>query len=254
MEEKNIRVSAAMASYNGAFYIERQIESILVNLREEDELVISDDGSTDGTLQILERLKGRDARIRVIDGPGKGIKKNFENAISNCRGQYIFLTDQDDIWVENKVETVLEVFHKCGCSLVMHDAIVVNEDNTKELMPSFFAYRGSKAGAFANIVKNSYMGCCMAFKSDIMDWILPIPDEIQMHDQWIGVLNDIRKTGTCMIEDKLLFYRRHTANNSDFSHNTMPIMIRNRIVFLRALIRRMYRVARKKSFKNNRNI
>ena len=237
--EEEIRVSVAMAAYNGMPYIKQQITSILANLGAPDELVIADDGSTDGTRTFLEELCTEEKRIRVIEGPKKGIKKNFECAMAHCRGSYIFLADQDDIWKENKVDTVLAIFRRENCSLVMHDAVVVNGDNTKELMDSFFAYRGSKSGAVANIVKNRYMGCCMAFRSELKDWILPVPETIQMHDQWIGVLNDLRKTGTCIVADKLILYRRHEKNNSDFSHNTVPVMIKNRIVFLCELKKRM---------------
>ena len=137
---------------------------------------------------------------------------------------------------------MLGVFETKGVSLVMHDAVVVNEDHTEELMSSFFAYRGSKAGVCANIIKNTYMGCCMAFRREVLQWILPIPEEIQMHDQWIGVLNDLKGSGTCIMPEKLLFYRRHEHNNSDFSHNTVPVMIKNRIVFLRALHRQLRRL------------
>ena len=239
MEMEKCRISVAMASYNGAKYIKEQITSILANLKDDAELVISDDGSTDETVAIVKDIAKADRRVKLISGPGKGIKKNFEYAIANCHGDYIFLSDQDDIWAKDKVQTVMQIFEEKHCSLVMHDAVVVNEDNTEEIMPSFFAYRGSKTGAFANIVKNSYMGCCMAFKSELKEWILPIPNEIQMHDQWIGVLNDLKGTGSFITEKKLLFYRRHEENNSDFSHNTIPVMIKNRLVFIKALWRRL---------------
>lgn len=247
MEEEKLKISVAMASYNGEKYIKEQISSILENLDEHAELVISDDGSTDGTVAIVKEMARNDKRVKLIFGPGKGIKKNFEYAIANCTGEYIFLSDQDDIWAKNKVKVVMQTFEKEQCSLVMHDAVVVNEDNTKEIMPSFFAYRGSKTGAFANLVKNSYMGCCMAFKSSLKEWILPIPNEIQMHDQWIGVLNDLKGNGSCLVEEKLLSYRRHEENNSDFSRNTLPVMVKNRLIFVNALWRCLHRKRLKNS-------
>lgn len=138
MEENKKRVSVAMAAYNGLPYIREQVISILKNLTAEDELVISDDGSTDKTPEFLAEIAKEDARVRVVQGPGSGIKKNFENALKHCRGNYIFLADQDDIWADDKVEKMLGVFEAKGVSLVMHDAVVVNEDHTEELMPSFF--------------------------------------------------------------------------------------------------------------------
>ena len=94
------KVSVAMASFNGEKYISTQIKTILENLTENDELVISDDGSTDGTRRIIEGFN--DSRIRLLEGPKQGVKKNFENAIRNCSGKYIFLSDQDDVWMCGK--------------------------------------------------------------------------------------------------------------------------------------------------------
>ena len=90
------KISVAMATYNGEKYIKKQIESILINLNKDDELIISDDGSKDKTLDIIKSIK--DKRIKIISGPKQGVIKNFENALNNCTGEYIFLSDQDDIW------------------------------------------------------------------------------------------------------------------------------------------------------------
>ena len=239
---EQIRISVALASYNGEKYIASQLESILQNLSEQDEIVVSDDGSTDRTREIVTSFREKDARIRLVDGPEQGIIANFEHALKECRGAYLFLSDQDDVWAKDKVEKVMRAFEKEQVSLVIHDVEVRNESLEQVLMPSFFAYRGSGAGAFKNFCKNTYMGCCMAFRREVLQWILPIPEEIQMHDQWIGVLNDLKGSGTCIMPEKLLFYRRHEHNNSDFSHNTVPVMIKNRIVFLRALHRQLRRL------------
>lgn len=237
MQNEKVRVSVAMASYNGEAYITEQIESILLNLEDIDEIVISDDGSSDRTCEIIKQYQKKEDRIRLIEGPRKGIKKNFENAIANCYGKYIFLADQDDLWHHDKVIRVLEIFEDTKSSLVMHDAKVVNAQDMSEIMPSFFAYRKSKAGAVSNIWKNTYMGCCIAFKKELIPYVLPIPDEIQMHDQWIGVINDLKGSGTYLLNQQLLYYKRHTQNNSDFSHNTPQVMLKNRIVFLKCLMK-----------------
>ena len=97
-----------------------------------------------------------------------GVKQNFANAISKCRGNYIFLADQDDIWKENKVERVLQEFNKDEkITLVIHDAEVFNSDNKEVILDSFFDFRHSKNGIIKNIWKNSYIGCCIAFKSSL---------------------------------------------------------------------------------------
>lgn len=230
------KVSVAMATYNGEKYIKKQIDSILKNLQENDELIISDDGSIDSTKKIIESYG--DKRIKLIDGPKKGVKQNFVNAIKNTTGKYIFLSDQDDIWVDNKVDKVLEVLTRDGTTLVVHDAQVFDSSNDKILYESFFKYRNSGSGILKNIYKNTYIGCCMAFSSQIKEKILPIPNDIEMHDQWIGILNDIYYNKSIFINDKLIKYRRHSDNVSGMKHYTLEKMIKNRMKLIKELIKR----------------
>lgn len=236
---KEIRISVALASYNGEKYIKEQLDSILRNLSSQDEIIVSDDGSADGTLSILNEYKNGEIPFRIVQGPGKGIKQNICEALKYCRGKYIFLADQDDVWTDDKVENVLRYLGKDGCNLVCHDAKVMDASLSKMIKPSFFSYRGSKAGVWNNFIKNRYMGCCMAFGKSLLPFIIPIPDEIEMHDQWIGIINDIKGGHSKFITDKLLFYRRHSENVSDFSHGTIPQMIAKRYRLLRALVRRL---------------
>jgi glycosyltransferase involved in cell wall biosynthesis len=224
-----MRISVALAAYNGALYIRQQLDSILDNLGTEDEIVISDDGSTDGTLEIIEEYGKRDGRIRLLKGPGEGVIANFEHAISKCRGAYIFLSDQDDIWTPDKVEKVMRVFADPKVALVIHDARVMNQDLSQTLMDSFFAYRGSKPGVWNNLLKNRYMGCCMAFRRELIPKILPIPRDIPMHDQWIGLMSDHYYGNSFFLKDVLLYYRRHAHAVSDFEHNSVAVMLRNRV-------------------------
>lgn len=228
-----IRISVAMVTYNGIRYLEEQLLSILTQLSETDEVVISDDGSTDGTVEWIKKFKEQDSRVRLICGPGKGIKKNVEHVLRHVRGAYIFLADQDDIWLDNKVETVMQCFQKEGCSLVVHDArVFTGEDREQILMESFFAFRSSGAGVIKNIVKNSYIGCCMAFRRELLETVIPIPARIEMHDQWIGVLSDLKFGTSCFLQTPLLLYRRHGDNNSEMKHYGVFKMLRNRIVFV----------------------
>lgn len=236
-------VSVCMAAYNGERYIKKQIESIMDNLTQEDELIISDDFSTDNTRKIIDDLSKEYSNIRLIDGPKAGVKKNFENALSNAIGDYLFLCDQDDIWEPTKVKDVLEVFNKTNASVVVHDAEVFNEKN-EVTIPSFIEYRGSKNGALKNIVKNSYIGCCMAFKKELLEYVLPIPNYIEMHDQWIGVLGDMHG-GSYFYKKVLFHYRRHGDNVSSMSHYGVGKMIKNRVFFVWALLMRSFRGKRK---------
>lgn len=232
------RISVAMISYQGAKYIEEQLDTILATLGAEDEVIVSDDGSTDGTREILVRYETKDMRVRMIDGPRKGLKANVENALRACQGAYIFLADQDDIWMPEKVEKVMEAFTDPNVGLVVHDAVVTNENCQEVVLDSFYSLKGSGAGVLKNIWRNTYIGCCMAFKRELLEEVLPIPDYIEMHDQWIGVINDLLHHGTKFIPDKLIKYRRHGNNASGMSHYGIARMIRNRVCFLWALLRR----------------
>ncbi len=232
------RISVAMAVYNGEAYLKEQLDSILQQLQKNDELVISDDGSTDGTLDIVRAYAATDKRIQILEGPGRGIKQNIANAIAHTSGAYIFLADQDDVWKPEKVARVLQEFQEKKCHVVVHDCIVTNEKLQQVIYPSFFDYRGYGAGMWRNIWKNKYIGCCMAIRRELVPYILPVPDDIQMHDQWIGAVNDRHKGGCSFLKEQLLYYRRHEGTVSDFERNTIPVMIKNRILFLRRLLAR----------------
>lgn len=242
-----VRISVAVVTYNGADYIEEQLDSILKQLTGEDEVIISDDGSNDGTRKIIEAYQQREPRIRLLEGPQKGIKKNVEHAIAHCRGSYIYLADQDDIWLEDKVEKVQKAFSKTESLVVIHDARVFAEspgsDKKPEIiMESFFAFRQAGAGVLKNIWKNSYIGCCMAFRKELKEKIIPIPEQIEMHDQWIGILNDFYHADSCFLREPLLLYRRHGDNNSGMTHYGVCRMLRNRIIFLYYFFRRILHI------------
>ena len=232
-------VSVAMATYNGKKYIKKQIESIIDNLGQDDELVISDDGSKDGTIDIIKSYMQKDKRICLITGPKRGIKKNFENAIKHCGGKYIFLADQDDYWYKNKVKKVLEEFKKEGVLLVQHDCRIVNVSTNEVVEPSFFAFRKCGPGVLKNIYKTTYIGCCLAFDSCLKSKILPIPNDIDMHDQWIGILAN--HFGKCAyVKEILMDYHRHENNVSDcFHHYPLFRMIKNRLIFIYRYIKRI---------------
>ena len=255
--EVPVRVSVAMVSYNGEKYLKEQIESVLQQLGPEDELVVSDDGSTDRTLEILEEYQNRDARVRLLQGPGRGIKKNVEHVLRHTRGSYIFLADQDDIWAPDKVDQVLRAFQEKNAMVVIHDAKVFEGEKPEGIvMDSFFAFRGSGAGVLKNMIKNSYIGCCMAFRRELLGAILPIPGRIEMHDQWIGILGDYTAGKSCFLPETLLFYRRHGDNNSSMKHYGIGKMLRNRIVFFGYFFVRILQFQQKKqrffgNFKKN---
>lgn len=203
-------ISVCIATYNGARYIGEQLASILKQLSAEDEVVVSDDGSTDGTIDIVRSLNDR--RIRIVDGPRRHSPTlNFEWALRNAKGDYVFLADQDDVWLEGKVRRCMEELQKCDC--VVSDARVTDSclNTTSE---SLFKLMHVRRGRLSNLLwRNGYTGCCMAFKREVLSKALPFPTDIPMHDIWIG--NVAAFCGRLrFIDDRLLLFRRHDATAS----------------------------------------
>jgi len=201
------RVSVCLASHNGEKYIYQQLTSILNQLAENDELIISDDSSTDSTIQIINSFK--DNRIKVYtDNNFYSTIFNFENALKKASGEIIFLSDQDDIWEDNKVEIISKLLKKYD--LVVSDCIIIDGEG-RVTNDSFFKIRNSGIGILRNIYKNTYLGCCMAFNKNMLKYALPFPKYIPMHDMWIGIISELYGQ-SYFCNDKLIKYRRHENN------------------------------------------
>ena len=145
-------ISVCIATYNGALYIKEQLNSILPQLSDNDEIIISDDHSTDDTLQIIRSIN--DKRIKIFINQGeKGYTPNFENALQKALGEYIFLCDQDDIWMENKVSYCINELQ--SYDFIVSDAVIINSDGqaTKD---SFYKERIVYKSLIGNIYKFGY--------------------------------------------------------------------------------------------------
>ena len=250
-----MKISVCMATYNGSSYIKNQISSIMKQLGENDELVISDDGSVDGTVEIIQSFDDRriiiinhkrNQDIRKITYPHYLVSSNYENALKHSKGDLIFLADQDDIWVDNKIEIMMNYLE--NYSMVMSDCFVINESDVIS-SDSFFNSINLPRGLFLNITKPLYHGCCMAFRREILDLCLPFPKKMILHDTWIGIIAE--NFGTVLfIDDKLVKYRRHLSNSSfsgSRSKNSLLFKIKYRVELL------FYAVNRIISIKKHRN-
>lgn len=198
-------ISVCIATYNGERYIRQQIESIVCQLNVDDEIIVSDDGSTDGTLDIVKGIG--DKRIKIIEGPGrKSPILNFECALKASKGDFIFLSDQDDVWKPDKVEICMKWLKTYYC--VVSDA-EVTDNRLKPLYPSLYDIMQVRQGRIYNTIwKNGYTGCCMAFRRDVVEASLPFPKDIPMHDIWIGNVAAY-KYNVIFIPDRLIHFRRH---------------------------------------------
>lgn len=211
-----MKVSVCMASYNGDKYIKKQIDSILCQINQNDELIISDDGSTDKTVEIIKSYSDR--RIKLINNitysrdrrTHVNVSSNFENSLSYSSGDIIFLSDQDDIWEKNKIESFLIYLKKFD--LVVSDCRVI-DSNDQVIFDSFFKHINSGKGIIKNIFKSTYHGSCLAFNRKILNLSLPFPRKLVMHDAWLGLIAEMNGK-VIFIEEKLTNYRIHTSNVS----------------------------------------
>ncbi len=183
-----MNISVAMAVYNGGKYLKEQLDSILKQLDDRDEIVISYNESEDNSLEILQEYEKEYEIVHVLPWKEKGVISNFENAMIHCTKNYIFLSDQDDVWADDKVEKVMAAFESDPTILtVMHNCEYVDED-LNPLSKDLFKDRHVKTGFFKNLVVNCYQGSCMAFRKDLIPFITPMPKSVAMHDQWIGIM------------------------------------------------------------------
>jgi glycosyltransferase involved in cell wall biosynthesis len=215
-------ISVCIPTYNGEKYIKRQIESILCQLSDGDEIIISDDNSTDGTLNILKAFD--DPRIKIhhhekIENPYSdyykivfAINRNVENALRYAYGDYIFLSDQDDVWLPNRVYLSLEKLQYYD--LVISDCSLI-DDSENIIKKSYFnSFINPSKNLWRTFYKSSFHGCCMAFRKSVKYDCLPFPDRSIGHDTWIGLVAIKKKYNITFINIPTVLYRLHGSNIS----------------------------------------
>lgn len=233
-------ISVCIATYNGERFIKRQLESIISQLSAEDEIVISDDGSTDGTLDVVKAMSS--SLIKIYHNTNEhGYTSNFENALNHATGDYIFLSDQDDIWAPDKVKICMHYLQKYD--MVITDAEIVDAEG-RIIYPSFFKQRRPYRSFLGNIFKFGYIGCCMCFRRIVLDKALPFPKNYKYstHDNWLAVVSMLYYSSK-VINDKLVLYRRHDKNASNGSvnlHKSICFRLAYRMYLLRNLMKRIF--------------
>lgn len=237
-----MKISVCMATYNGERFLRKQLETIVTQLAPHDELVIADDSSTDGTSAILADFAAADPRIRFFAGNTfRSPVFNFEFALKQARGDIIVLADQDDIWLENKLDVVRGIFSQNMARplLVMLDGAVIDGDE-REIYPSVLEKLKAGPGFWKNLFDNRYLGCCMAFSRDLLERALPFPQAIPMHDMWLGQLCE-RVGTTQFVPVMTMQYRKHSASLTEFRIRFKPlIQIRRRLILAWNLLHRAY--------------
>jgi len=213
-----MKLSVALCTYNGEKFIEQQINSILNQSIRVDEIVVCDDQSTDKTIEIVKKLQSEQSAIVIIENENNlRSAKNFEKAISLCTGDFVFLSDQDDVWNEQKVEKTLAIFKENPTAEgVFSNANLIDENNSvfsdKTIWDSVFFLEEElkKPLDFFDIITkngNIVTGATLCIKKEIKSFIIPFSEET-LHDEWIATLLALRKT-LFYSKENLISYRIH---------------------------------------------
>jgi glycosyltransferase involved in cell wall biosynthesis len=205
-------ISVCMATFQGEKYVAAQLRSILSQLSELDEVIVVDDHSSDGTCAAIRAIG--DGRVRLIERTAnQGPARAFQDALWKASGAIIFLSDQDDLWAPEKITTVLEAFDKNpGVVMVVTDAMLIDGDGNR-VGDSYYGLRGRfSSGVFSNVIRCKFLGCTMAFRSELIAKALPIPPGSEiLHDIWLGMVNSIMRGGTVYLDERMVLYRRHAS-------------------------------------------
>lgn len=208
-------ISVAMTTYNGGKYLKEQLDSICNQTIQDIEIVICDDCSLDNTWEILSEYEIKDSRIKIFKNESNlGFKRNFENAIRRCSGDFIALSDQDDIWMPNHLEVLLSEMKEdtqivCGTSVLIDE----NGEDMGQTCANLYGLDSvptDNLDFVRHIImhKNSFLGNAMLIRESFFANAIPIPDGVVYHDSWFSFLASMIN-GMKYINVPILKYRRH---------------------------------------------
>lgn len=221
-------ISIALTTFNGARYVKEQLESILRQNLDFCEIIICDDNSTDATPDILQMFANSDERVKLhLNSTNLGFKKNFEKAIRLCKGEYIALCDQDDIWLPNHLESLYNGIGDnmlvCGVSEIINSGGERQNIKLHELK-NFHKANNNNASIFRFIsfYQNPFQGASMMLRRDFVQKVLPIPSDVLYHDVWFAI-NACLLNSFVFINDPVTLYRMH-ENNASGSHEKRSVL------------------------------
>jgi glycosyltransferase involved in cell wall biosynthesis len=184
-KENSLRVSVAMTTFNGSKFLNKQLDSILEQTYSVYEIVVCDDGSTDNTIAILKEYSSLTNLIIIQNEFNVGFVKNFERSIANTTGDLIVLADQDDIWYENKIETLV---NSIGRNLLIHSDCDLIDNNDSIFLKKFKGEILSHTNAIDFLNVNVVTGCTVMFTKELKKLVLPFPENLAYHDWYLGIM------------------------------------------------------------------
>lgn len=234
-----MNISVCLASYNGSLFIEKQIQSVLNQLNQDDELIMVDDCSKDNTLQIVTSIN--DSRIKIYpSNSNKGCIKAFEQAISLANNEIIFMCDQDDIWLEGRISLMKKRLIEQQVLLVSSNMNFIDEAGNEVKSYTIDGVKEAQSKKFIqNIMdifkgKTNYFGCAMAFKKELNNIILPFPKYVESHDLWIAMAANIMKSNYHCGD--ITLSRRIHGNNLSVINRKLSEKLWSRVIFAMSFV------------------
>ncbi|WP_421945875.1 glycosyltransferase [Pedobacter sp.] len=243
-----MKVSVCIATYNGEKYLKEQIDSILAQISLDDEVIIVDDCSSDSSIEILEGYK--DSRIKIFKNKiNRSHVYSFGKAISLANNELVFMSDQDDLWVKGRLDLMKTALLESGKLMLSSNSAFIDEKGA----PKDFYLDGVKSEDSSRFNKNilaifagktNYYGCAMAYRKELNQIILPIPDYVESHDLWIAMAGNLLKSNL-HIDTQTLFRRIH-GNNASVLSRTLKEKLYSRLIFARSYFEITSRIKKQK--------
>lgn len=227
---ENKKIDILMATYNGEKYLVEQLDSIINQTYHNWNLLIRDDNSTDKTLEIIQNYHKKDKRIKILkDNKGNlGIVRNFEELLKNSESEFIMFSDQDDIWVENKLDMYLKMIEKIKNKgfMIHSDAILFDKSKSNILKDTFISKKAINKG-LENVFFNYFVqGATILISKEIKNFILPFPKEVYLHDRYIHLISELFFE-RIFVNKALIYYRQH-GDNQIGAKNTIRELLSKR--------------------------
>lgn len=215
-------IEVLLATYNGQAFLTEQMNSVLAQEGAELRVLARDDGSSDGTAEILERYaRGFPERVTILHSPGRlGGRGSFGWLLDQAQAPYVAFCDQDDVWASNKLRTLLERMQRLESELGKDTPLLVHSDlsvvglNLLPIHSSFWSYSGinpARQELQQLLVKNTVTGCASLANRALIEKARPVPHEAVMHDHWLALV--AATFGRIeIVSESLVAYRQHSNN------------------------------------------
>ena len=227
---ENKKIDILMATYNGEKYLAEQLDSIINQTYHNWNLLIRDDNSTDRTLEIIQDYQKKDNRIKLLkDNEGNlGIVKNFEELLKNSESEFIMFSDQDDIWIENKLDVYLKTAEKIKIKgFLLHSDAILFDKNKSNILKDTFIFKKAINKGLENVFFNYFVqGATILISKEIKNFILPFPKEVYLHDRYIHLISELFFE-RIFVNEALIYYRQH-GDNQIGAKNTIRELLSKR--------------------------